>query len=176
MHNFGQKAKRYDKKGEEIYAGQTPIKFLGVTDQHSQLQLYTEGPKDKLFMFLKVKENNFDIKLDYEIPFVKKLNNINLSNLFDSEYNATRLSISVLEKPNYSVVIDKIDERNMGMLIFYLQMTTAFMGEMMEIDAYNQNGVEQSKVYTKASLGFEGLNEQKRLIEDFRKTQKLIGY
>ena len=167
--------KRYNKKGEEIYAGQTPIKFLGVTDQHSQLQLYTEGPKDKLFMFLKVKENNFDIKLDYEIPFVKKLNNINLSKLFDSEYNATRLSLSVLNKPNYSIVIDRIDEKNMGMLIFYLQMTTAFMGEMMNINAYDQNGVEQSKIYTKASLGFDGLEKQKELIESFIKNQKFIG-
>ena len=120
-------------------------------------------------------KNNFDIRLDYEIPFVKKLNNINLSNLFDSEYNATRLTLSMLNKPNYSVVIDRIDEKNMGMLIFYLQMTTAFMGEMMNINAYDQNGVEQSKIYTKASLGFEGLEEQKELIESFIKNQKFIG-
>ncbi len=168
--------KKFNRGGEEIFSGQTPIKALGVTDQHSQLQLYTEGPRDKIFMFLKVQEKIFDFTLDYDIPFMKKLNNIELSTLLNSEFFATRLSLSSLDIPNYSIIIDKIDEKNMGSLLFYLQMTTAFMGEMMEIDAYNQNGVEQSKTYTKASLGFEGLDEQKRLIEDFRKNQKLIGY
>lgn len=166
--------KKYNLKGEEVFAGQNPIKALGVTDQHSQLQLYTEGPKDKLFVFLKLEKQNFDFKLDYEIPFMKKLNKINLSKLFNLEFDSTRFSLTQLDKPNYSVYLEKIDEKNMGALIFYLQMMTAFMGEMMNVNTYNQDGVEASKIYTKASLGFVKFEKEKEQIDNFISNQDFI--
>ncbi len=167
--------KKYNLKGEEVFTGQNPIKALGVTDQHSQLQLYTEGPEDKLFIFLKLEKQDFDFKLDYEIPFMDKLNKINLSKLFNFEFNATRFSLTQLDKPNYSIYLEKIDEKNMGALIFYLQMMTAFMGEMMGINTYNQDGVEASKIYTKASLGFANLEKQKEQINNFVNNQEFIN-
>lgn len=164
--------KRFNLNNEEVFTGQTPIKALGVTDQHSQLQLYTEGIKDKMFIFLKPKKNDIDFKLDYEFSFMPKLNKISLGELFDKEFNATRFSLTSLDRPNYTIFLDKVDEKNMGMLIFYLQMMTAFMGEMLNVDAYNQNGVEASKIYTKASLNFDGLKKEKEEIENFVKNQK----
>jgi len=56
--------KRFDKDGREVFTGQTPVKALGTTDQHSQIQLYAEGPNDKVITFLTVENFNHD----YVIP------------------------------------------------------------------------------------------------------------
>ena len=168
--------KRYNRQGREVFTGQTPIKALGVTDQHSQLQLYSEGRNDKLFVFLKVKSSSFDITASDNIPFMLEIKNISLSKLLNNEFDSTRLSLAKLDRPSFAVFLDSVDEFNMGELIFYLQTMTAFMGEMLNINAYDQNGVEQSKLYTKASLGFEGLEKQKNELEKFRKNQKFLQF
>lgn len=164
--------KKYNRDGEIVYAGQTPIKTIGVTDQHSQLQLYSEGVKDKLIVFVTVKKNLMDEKLTYELPFAKHLNGTTIKTLLDYEYNSTAYSLTTLDRPNYTICLDEITEESIGELIFYMEMTTAFIGEMMNINAFDQPGVELSKIYTKACLKMKGYEDKGKEIYKFTLEKK----
>ena len=164
--------KKFNRKGEVVYAGQTPIKTIGVTDQHSQLQLYSEGPKDKLVMFLRVENGDMDEKVEVSLPFTSHLTGTTLKTLLDYEYNATAYSLTSLDRPNYTIALDSINEESVGELIFMLEMMTAFMGEMMDVDAYDQPGVELSKIYTKAMLGVKIEQNKAKEIKEYMKDKK----
>lgn len=167
--------KKLNRKGEEVFAGQTPIKTLGVTDQHSQLQLYSEGIKDKLIMFMKVENSQYDNDINGELPFAPHLKNTSLKKLIDIEYNSTAYSLTTLDRPNYTIIIDQVNEYAMGQLIMLMEMMTAFMGEMMSIDTYNQPGVELSKIYTKACLKVKGYENEASEIKKFGVNKKIIS-
>ncbi|MBE5736742.1 MAG: glucose-6-phosphate isomerase [Clostridiales bacterium] len=164
--------KMLNRKSEKVYAGQTPIKTIGVTDQHSQLQLYSEGPKDKLVMFIRVDKVDSDVKIATSLPFADHLCGCSLKELMDYEYNATAYSLTTLDRPNYTLALDNISEASVGELVFMLEMMTAFMGEMMDINAYDQPGVELSKLYTKAMLGVKVQQEKAKEIKDYMKNKK----
>lgn len=164
--------KKVTRDGEIVYAGQTPIKTLGVTDQHSQLQLYSEGIKDKLIMFVTVEKNMLDEKVEESLPFAKHLSGTSLKTLLDYEYNSTAYSLTTIDRPNYTVALNTITEESMGEFIFYMEMMTAFMGEMLNIDAYDQPGVELSKIYTKACLKMKGYEEERKKIYKFSTDKK----
>lgn len=164
--------KKYDLDGNVVNAGQTPIKTIGVTDQHSQLQLYSEGIKDKLIMFFRVENNKYDMKVESELPFAKHLNGVSMSTLLNYEYNATAYSLTTLDRPNYTIALDCISEESIGQLIFMLEMMTAYMGMMLNVDTYNQPGVELSKLYTKAMLGVKIEQEKAKQIKNYMKDKK----
>lgn len=166
--------KKVNRRGEEVFAGQTPIKTKGVTDQHSQLQLYSEGIKDKVIMFITVDNCMFDAKLNGNIEFASHLNNCSLKELLNYEYNSTAYSLTTLDRPNYTVELEDISELSMGKLIFFMEMMTAFMGEMLNIDTYNQPGVELSKIYTKACLKVKGYEKQGAEIKNYSTFKKVF--
>jgi len=164
--------KRFDRDGKEVFAGQTPIKTLGVTDQHSQLQLYSEGIKDKLVMFMKVEKSDFDTKIGSNLDFAKHLSKASLKELLDYEYISTAYSLTSLDRPNYTVILESINEKTIGELIFFMEMMTAFMGEMMGVNTYDQPGVELSKKLTKGCLGMAGFEDFAKNINAYRSASK----
>lgn len=164
--------KKFDLNGNEVYAGQTPIKTLGVTDQHSQLQLYSEGIKDKLIMFIRVDNSVYDMRVESELPFTKHLTGTTFNTLMNYEYNSTAYSLTSLDRPNYTLALDKISEESIGELIFMMEMMTAFMGQMLGVDAYDQPGVELSKIYTKAMLGVKIQEDKAKQIKSYMKDKK----
>ena len=159
--------KKVNRDGEVVYTGQSPIKTLGVTDQHSQLQLYSEGIKDKLIMFISVANSDLDEKITLDLDFAKHLKDTTLKTLLDYECNSTAYSLTTLDRPNYTIQIDSVNEQSMGELVFFMEMMTAFMGEMLNIDAYDQPGVELSKIYTKACLKVKGYENEGKLIKKY---------
>ena len=164
--------KKLDRKGNVVNAGQTPIKTIGVTDQHSQLQLYSEGIRDKLIMFLTVDKNSYDEMIEYENNVNSHLIGTTLKTLLDYEYQSTAYSLTTLDRPNYTIIIDTIREESVGELIFMLEMMTAYMGEMMGINTYDQPGVELSKIYTKGMLGLKGYEEKAKEIKAYNNAKK----
>ena len=164
--------KKYSRDGEVVYAGQTPIKTLGVTDQHSQLQLYSEGIKDKLIMFITVEKPDLDEKITLDLDFARHLKNTTIKTLLDYECDSTAYSLSTLDRPNYTISIKNVSEETIGELIFFMEMMTAFMGEMMNVDAYDQPGVELSKIYTKACLKMKGYEEEGKKIKTYTINKK----
>ena len=164
--------KKVNRDGEVVYAGQTPIKTLGVTDQHSQLQLYSEGIKDKLIMFISVENADRDEKITLDLDFAKHLKGTTIKTLLDYECDSTAYSLTTLDRPNYTVSIKNICEESIGELIFFMEMMTAFMGEMMNINTYDQPGVELSKIYTKACLKMKGYEEAGAAIKKYSVNKK----
>lgn len=167
--------KENDLKGNKVYAGQTPVKALGVTDQHSQVQLYTEGPYDKIITFLAVEnfKTTFEITRGCEgIPDVGFLGGHTLNELLDAERKATEYALMVKNRLNYTIYLPEICEYTIGQLLYVLQMQTAYCGALLEIDAFNQPGVEEGKNATYALLGKDGYENKKKEIENAPKKLK----
>ena len=132
----------------------TPIRAVGVTDQHSQIQLYEEGKNNKFFCFIAQETFEKDIKVPTH-PIEKYDSNMprTMGELISTEQRATALALRQANRPSYVIKVPKMDAKNVGALLFYFEITTAFMGELWNVDTYNQPGVEQGKIYAKALLG-----------------------
>lgn len=167
--------KKVDRAGKEVFAGQTPIKSLGVTDQHSQLQLYSEGINDKVIMFITTKNTSLNSVVKDDTGLAKHLDGVTLKELIDHEYNSTAYSLTTRERPNFTIELDSIDEESVGKLIMLSEMATAYMGEMLSINTYDQPGVELSKIYTKACLKVKGYENEYRNIREYKKNKKSVS-
>lgn len=155
--------KEVDKDGRTVNVGQTPVKALGVTDQHSQVQLYNEGPFDKVIAFLETER----FRSEYVIPDgCKEFADVNflcghtLGELMNKELFATRYNLTKRGRANYTIVMDEINEYNVGALLYLLQLQTAYAGAMLNVDAYNQPGVEGGKNAAYALFGRKGYEQK----------------
>jgi glucose-6-phosphate isomerase len=158
--------KAEDLKGDEIYNGPTPVKALGTTDQHSQVQLYREGPNNKLFTFLQVKNFDKDLKIGPAPDCARELDYLagkNLSDLFNSEKTATEYALLESKRPCLTVFFDKVDAYSVGQFIYLYEVTTSFAGALFNINPYDQPAVELGKEATFALMGrddYEDLLQQ----------------
>ena len=134
----------------------TPAKALGVTDQHSQLQLYNEGPFDKVITFIKVENFRTETKIPKgceEFKDVAFLGGMTHNTLIEAERQGTEYALYVNRRMNQTIIMPEVNAYTLGQLMFLLEMTTAYEGELLNIDAFNQPGVETSKRATYAILG-----------------------
>ena len=156
--------KRYNLKGEEVFVGQTPVKALGVTDQHSQVQLYTEGPFDKVITFLGVGEyrTSKEIPMGFEdIPAVSFLGGHTLNELIHAEQAATEYALLKAKRLNRTITLPEVNAFTVGQLLYFMEVETAFAGELLGINTFDQPGVEEGKNATYALLGRPGYEEKK---------------
>ena len=147
--------KAVNRAGRQANVGITPVNALGVTDQHSQSQLYNEGPFDKLIIFIIVKNLGKKLPIPALYPQAEStafLRGVSFNELIAVEQVATAQSLTQQGRPNICVKIDVVDEAHLGGLFMLLEGATAFLGEWYNIDAFNQPGVELSKVLTKQLL------------------------
>ena len=150
--------KNVTRKGMARNHGQTPCKALGVTDQHSQLQLYTEGPYDKVITFIKVGSFREESLIPHgceEFPDVSFLGGKTLNELIEAERQGTEYALYKAGRMNQTIILPEVNAHTIGQLIYFFEMTTAYEGELMDIDAFNQPGVEESKIASYAVLGNE---------------------
>ncbi|PKN79609.1 MAG: glucose-6-phosphate isomerase [Candidatus Cloacimonetes bacterium HGW-Cloacimonetes-1] len=155
--------KRFDRKGKEVFVGQTPVKALGTTDQHSQIQLYAEGPNDKVLTFLTVEK----FKHDYIIPDlhpdreeVNYLGGKKLSVLLNTERTATEIALTKAGRPNANIILPSLDEESIGEFIMLYEIQTVFTGKLFHIDPLDQPGVEAGKIATYAMMGKPGFERE----------------
>lgn len=154
--------KKYDNKKNEVFVGITPVKALGVTDQHSQLQLYMEGPQDKFITFLSVK--NFKTKL--LIPnYNHYLGNKYLFELLKAEELATKAALKENSRPSCSITIDKITPCTIGEVIMMFEISCCYLAELLNINAFDQPGVELGKNITYALMGRKGYENFRKLVK-----------
>lgn len=144
--------------GKNSETGLTPVTALGATDQHSQLQLYSDGPDDKIYQFFEIEKFKNDVKiaLDKEDELLLGkfgfLDGISMSELLNTELQGTLDSLKERNRPIIKITIKKINEETLGALFMLYECATALLGEILEIDAFDQPGVERSKVLTKEYL------------------------
>jgi glucose-6-phosphate isomerase len=164
--------KEVDRQGNKVNVGPTPIKALGATDQHSQAQLYMEGPFDKIITFLEVE--NFAEEL--EIPGAYKdlaglgyLGGHSFAELINTEKWATELALNKRNRMNQTLKVPEVNEFTLGQLFYFFEFQTAVTGELLDINAFNQPGVELGKNYTYGIFGRDGYQEKKDEYENSAK-------
>ncbi len=154
--------KRVDRQGAVVETGQTPVAALGVTDQHSQSQLYMEGPRDKMITFWVVEKPRADLKIPRDFKQYDScgyLGGKSLSQLFHAEMRATQAALTEAGRPNCRWTLPRVDEYTIGAFFQTLEFQAAFAGELYGIDAFDQPGVELGKKLTYGLLGRKGYEE-----------------
>ena len=155
--------KNVDARGNTVHTGQTPVRALGVTDQHSQIQLYTEGPFDKIICFIGVERFNSTLtipKPPIDVMDAAYLAGQTLNKLIASEALATEYAVTKAGKMNMKITLNQTDAAEVGALFFFLEMATAAAGEFLQINAFDQPGVEEGKIATFALMGRQGYEKK----------------
>ena len=161
--------KAVDKQGNTVYAGQTPVKSLGVTDQHSQVQLYREGPFDKVVTLIAVENFRSECVISdgcKEFPDVSFLCGHTLSELINSERKATEYALTTAKRANFTITLPEVNAFTIGELLYYFELETAYTGAMLNIDTFNQPGVEGGKNATYALFGRKGYEATKKEMDE----------
>ena len=161
--------KRVSRDGQTMNAGTTPIKTIGTTDQHSQVQLYSEGPTDKLFTFVRVMQSGTSAVIPNAEPSEPDMNYLGgktFHTLLNAEQSATANALRENGKPNLTIHLESVTEEPLAHLLQTLMYTVAVMGELWNIDAFDQPGVELGKKFTYALMGRPGFEQlAKELLE-----------
>ena len=151
--------KQTSRSGEEIFVGPTPVKALGATDQHSQVQLYIEGPFDKTITFLIEQERAEDISIPSLYPDVPELGYLGghtLAELLRIEKEATEAALTQRGRMNMTIELPRIDAHAVGELLFMLQVATVYAGGFYDVNPLDQPGVELGKQLTYGIMGRSG--------------------
>ncbi|MCF7810619.1 glucose-6-phosphate isomerase [bacterium] len=163
--------KRYSINGKEVFTGPTPVKAIGATDQHSQVQLYIEGPADKIFLILGSKTFKSEITIpDLELKHdtVAYLQDTELSTLLNYERFATAYALTKAGRPNMTIEMDEINPVNIGALLYLLEAATLYAGGFYNVNPLDQPGVEAGKQATYALMGKPGYGKLRQEMNDFK--------
>ena len=160
--------KKVNRIGETIYNGITPIKAIGASDQHTQLQLLNEGPNNKVITFIRIGEFNTQLEIPkiYEYTGIGYLGGKTINKLLNAEADSTMASLIDNNRPCITITIDKIDEYHIAQLLYMLEVQTAVAGELYNINTFDQPGVEQVKNYMYALMERAGYEGSASLLKD----------
>jgi len=145
--------------------GQTPARALGATDQHSQLQLYRAGPRDKMVTVVRPRE-----RADVPVPetdhdSLSYLSGADLGQLLDAEYDATVASLAEAGRPAVEIELERLDAEGLGELLFAMEAATILVGELADIETFTQPAVEWGKRAARGLLSGSETEETKTVAE-----------
>ena len=153
------------ERSDGAFVGQTPVAALGATDQHSQVQLFMEGPKDKAVTFIAIENRSRDVTIPHGFAEVKELGYLgghSLGELIDIEQRATAGALAKRGRPNLTIHLESVDEWHVGGFMMLMELATAYAGQLYGIDAFNQPGVELGKQFAYALLGRPGADAARK--------------
>ena len=147
-----------------FHVGVTPIGLIGPKDQHSFLQLIVEGTRDKSITFIKIEDFQNELTVpDVKLPHLESLDILNGITFHDL---ITMQSDSVIEAlqlqgdiPLDEIIIERVSEECIGQLIYYYELLTSLVGQLINVNTYNQPGVESGKIILKEKLKKNSLNK-----------------
>lgn len=157
--------------------GLTPYPSLGTVDQHSQLQLWMEGPEDRVVIFIKVIDYGVGIRIPEvfrDIEGISYLGGHTLAELINAEEESTELALAKNRRPSMTITMPSIDPYHLGQLFHFFGIATAFTGFLYGVNPFNQPGVEEGKNFTYGMMGKKGFEE--RRIEVERDKEKKVCY
>jgi len=160
--------KEKDLDGNLVNVGPIPIKAVGATDQHSQIQLYNEGPNNKIINFIRVDEfdNNLEIPSIFEYTGIGYLGGKTVNDLLNAEADSTCVTLADYNRPTVTISIPKINGYYVAQLLYMLEVQTAIAGALYNINAFDQPGVEQAKNYTYALMGRVGYEDSANTLRE----------
>ncbi len=165
--------KRVDREGRTVHAGPTPLAAVGATDQHSQVQLFMEGPFDKVITFVRVERFGEDIEIPgpparadgskLELPAdLAYLPGHSLGELLNAEYEATATALAEMGRMSCTLHLPELTPATLGEAIMFYQLATGYAGAWYGIDPFDQPGVELGKRLTYAAMGRPGYEAKPR--------------
>jgi glucose-6-phosphate isomerase len=160
--------KAVDRDGHIVEHGPTAVRARGSADQHSQLQLYLEGPRDKVVLFLRVEDHGepLDIPVAFQdIEEVGCLGGNSLGSLLNGSQHATELALARRGRPSATLVLPTINAFTLGQLIYLLEMATVNTGWLAGIDPFGQPAIEEAKEFTFGLLGRPGFESRRAEVE-----------
>ncbi|TAL36420.1 MAG: glucose-6-phosphate isomerase [Spirochaetes bacterium] len=170
--------KNRNMRGAPLVSGLTPVPALGTIDQHSQAQLYLEGPNDKVITFLKLEKFGRDVKIpDFykgnpELDYISRKS---LRELNRFEESATELALKMASRPSASIILSALDAKTVGEFIMFMEMQTAYAGYLYDINPYDQPAVEQGKHFTFGLLNRPGYEKFRTAFEkDYKKSATFV--
>ncbi|OHB70741.1 MAG: hypothetical protein A2W23_08915 [Planctomycetes bacterium RBG_16_43_13] len=161
--------------GSVINCGQTPISALGVTDQHSQIQLYNEGPNDKIVSFIEVEKFRCEVNIPSLFEgkeSVEFLHGKKLSELMRAEKLGTEAALVKNNRPNYTITLPDISPATVGGFLYFLEMQTLFAGALYDVNPFDQPGVDAGKEASYVIMGRKGYSEKQKGLSNFLNQSK----
>lgn len=158
--------KRVDRSGRTVHVGPTPVAAVGATDQHSQVELFMEGPYDKVITFVTVEDLGVDVKIPRPDsgqalpPDLDYLPNHTLGELLRAEYEATSTALAQMGRMSCTLHLPDLTANTIGEAIMFFQLATGYAGVWYGIDPFDQPGVELGKRLTYAAMGRAGYPPQ----------------
>jgi len=163
--------KREATDGKIVETGQTPLPALGVTDQHSLLQLFVEGPPDKVYNFIEVEDARNDLSIPEDVfadaEEFTYLGGKELKHLFDSELAGTRNALLERGRPILRLILDSLTAEEVGALMEFLMLRVTYLAGIISVNPFDQPGVELGKRITYSLMGREGYEDSRPSDEDF---------
>ena len=155
-------AESLGKKKGDGHVGPTPLLALGATDQHSQIQLFVEGPADKLVTFVTLLRYRKDLFIPASVrdPATDFLHGKSFSDLIVAEQRGTEAALAAAERPSMTLELTQVSPKTLGAFFYFFEMATVFAGRLYGVDPFNQPGVEAGKLAAFALLGREGHRER----------------
>jgi glucose-6-phosphate isomerase len=151
--------KRVDRRDQPVYVGPTPVGAVGATDQHSQVQLFMEGPFDKVLTFMRVEDLGEDVPIPGggDLPEdLAYLPGHTLAELLHAECDATSAALSRMGRMNMTLRLPDLSAETFGEAIMFFQIATGYAGVWYGVDPFNQPGVELGKKLTFQAMGRPG--------------------
>lgn len=167
-------AKRIDREGRTVFLGPTPLAAVGATDQHSQVQLFMEGPFDKVITFVTVDDFGVEMKIPRPAalpgpgqvppassgqglpPDLEYLVGHTLGELLRAEYEATSTALAQMGRMSCTLRLPDLTAATLGETIMFYQLATGYAGVWYGVDPFDQPGVELGKRLTYAAMGRPG--------------------
>ncbi|MGE5926406.1 MAG: glucose-6-phosphate isomerase [Gemmatimonadota bacterium] len=156
--------KRLDRRGELINAGPTPVAAIGATDQHSQVQLFMEGPYDKAITFIDAGEPAEDVLIPARADLPADLAYLpghTLGELLRAEREATSAALARMGRMSMTLRLPRLTAETFGELLMFYQIATGYAGVWYNVDPFDQPGVELGKRLTFAALGRPGFSGER---------------
>ncbi len=151
--------KKLNLDGDEVFVGQTPVKALGATDQHSQIQLYREGPNDKLINILEVRRFDKTLRIPGaldSIPELAYLRGKTMNRLLAAELRGTMDALRLSQRPVSRIILPRVNAHTIGQLLYMLEVETAMAGRLYHVQTFDQPGVEEGKRIARRLMGDAG--------------------
>lgn len=140
--------KRQDRAGREVFYGRTPIVAVGTTDMHAQTQQHQDGKKDKVIQFVRIAKWADDPVIPDVFPTASKLSDMagfQLSQALSAALEANAAALTGDGRFNATFVLPEMKVFHLGELLYLLALSVAYEGELADVDAFDQPGVEAYK-------------------------------
>ncbi len=150
------------------HVGQTPLTAVGATDQHSLLQLFVDGPVDKVVIMLRVEDHGRELPIPAayaDLDSLGYLGGAGLGQLLNREQRATELALVQRQRPVITLTLPQLNPFTLGQLFYLFEVAVVFAGALYRVNPLDQPGVQGSNRLTNGQMGRNGFESERAAVE-----------